>query len=221
MRRAIPSSLLAFTTMLLLTGSALADSDAYKSVLSPERDGLTMGASFGRGSIEVDCDTCDTAKLTEALSLAAHIGYMVTPRIAVVGEHWTVRYNERGGPLFDDSERHLVAQHMSTSAAQLFVTHRLWLKAGVGVGWHITDGDYDKEMPISGPVAASATGGSRMPESSDSVAMGNATFAAVGYEFAHNTVFAADIQFRVGSTQRPDKRYQILNTGLNIGFNWY
>lgn len=221
MQRALLSSLLAFPIMLLLTGSALAERDDHRSVLSPERDGLTMGASFGRGSIEVDCDTCDAATLREALSLAAHIGYMVTPRIALVGEHWTVRYNERGGPLFDDSERHLVAQHMSTIAAQIFVTRRLWLKAGVGVGWHITDGDYDKDLPMSGPVATSARGDGRMPEKSDSAALGNATFAALGWEFAHNTVFAADIQFRVGTTRRPDERYQILNTGLNIGFNWY
>ena len=215
------AALLTLGTLLLLTAEATADRDVEKGVLSPIRDGFFAGASFGRGSIEVDCSTCDKAKLTEALSVTAHAGYMVTPRVGLVGEHWSVRYNERGGPLFDDSERHLVAQHMSTIAAQLFVTNRLWVKAGLGVGWHISDGDYDKDLPATVPQPVSKSGGQQMPETSDGSVMGSATFAAVGYELAHNSVFAADIQFRVGTTRRPDDRYQILNTGLNIGFNWY
>jgi hypothetical protein len=221
MQRAIPSAIAALSTLLLLTTSAAADSDRKSGVLSPVRDGLILGASFGRGSIEVDCDTCEAAKLTEALSLAAHVGYMVTPRIGIVGEHWTVRYNERGGPLFDDTERHLVAQHMSTIAAQLFVTDSIWVKAGVGVGWHITDGDYDKAPPQIGPMPVSAKGGESPRKTDEGPDLGNATFAAIGWEIAHNSVFAADIQFRVGSTRRADQRYQILNTGMNVGFNWY
>ena len=220
MKRAI-ASLIGVSTLLLLTGAASADRDVHKSVLSPNRDGFIMGASFGRGSIEVQCDGCETAKLTEALSVAAHAGYMVTPRIAILGEHWGVRYNSRGGALFDDSERHLVAQHMTTVAGQVFVTDRLWLKAGVGVGWHITDGDYDKDLPNLGPTPVGAAGGTRMPEKTNEAVAGNATFAAIGYELAHNSVFAAEIQFRVGSTRRSDDKYEILNTGLNVGFNWY
>ena len=221
MQGAIPFATAALSTLLLLTTSAAAETDRGPRALSPARDGLIMGASFGRGSIEVDCDTCDSAKLTEALSLAAHIGYMVTPRIGIVGEHWTVRYNARGGALFDDSERHLVAQHMSTIAAQLFVTNRIWLKAGFGVGWHITDGDYDKDLPNNGPRPVSAKAGARPEDMSEKTDLGNATFAAIGWEIAHNSVFAADIQFRVGTTRRSDDRYEILSTGMNVGFNWY
>ena len=220
MQRAI-ASLIGASTLLLLTGAAFAERDVRKSVESPNRTGFIMGASFGRGSIEVQCDGCETAKLTEALSVAGHAGYMITPRIALLGEIWTVRYNARGGALFDDSERHLVAQHMSTVAAQLFVTNRLWVKAGIGVGYHITDGDYDKNLPNNGPTPVGATGGQKMPEDSKDAAAGNAAFAAIGYELAHNSVFAADIQFRVGTTKRRDDKYQILNTGLNVGFNWY
>lgn len=221
MQRAIPSVIAALATLLLLTTSAAAERDRGDGVLSPVRDGFTMGASFGRGSIEVDCDTCDSAKLTEALSVAAHVGYMVTPRIAILGEHWSVRYNERGGALFDDSQRHLVAQHMSTVAAQLFVTNSIWVKAGFGVGWHITDGDYDKELPQVGPTPVSANGGERPADDGQGPELGNATFAAIGWEVAHNSVFAMDIQLRVGSTRRADDKYQILNTGANVGFNWY
>ena len=221
MQRAIPSAIAALSTLLLLTGLAAAERDSGESAVSPIRDRFIVGASFGRGSLEVECDTCEAAKLTEALSVAGHIGYMVTPRIAIVGEHWTVRYNARGGPLFDDSERHLVAQHMSTVAAQLFVTDSIWLKAGAGVGWHITDGDYDKDLPNFGPTPVNATGGERPDEMDTGRKFGNATFAAIGWEVAHNSIFAADIQFRVGTTTRADNRYKILNTGMNVGFNWY
>lgn len=209
-------------SLLLLASPARAERDAHSSVLSPNRDGFTMGATFGRGSIEVDCGTCGDAKLTEALSISAHAGYMITPRLALLGEHWSVRYNARGGPLFDDSERHLVAQHISAVAAQLFVTNRLWIKAGVGVGWHITDGDYDKDLPAA-PMAIAAAQGQGMPGGEDDAgsSAGRASFAAIGWELAQNSVFAADIQLRIGATRRADDRYQVYNTGLNIGFNWY
>ncbi len=220
MQRAI-ASLIGVSTLLLLTGAASADRDAFKDTQGPNRDGFMVGASYGRGTLEVQCDTCEAATLTDALSVAAHVGYMVTPRVAILGEYWTVRYNARGGALFDDSEKHLVSQQMATVAAQLFVTNRLWLKAGVGAGWHITDGDYDKDLPNNGPRPASVSGGQKMPEDSNNSTAGNAAFAAIGWELAHNSVFAADIQFRVGTTKRLDNKYQILNTGLNVGFNWY
>ncbi len=218
---AFPCTLLCLSTLLVLAGSAQAEDDRHKGATSPIRDGLFMGATFGRGSIEVDCESCNEGKITEALSVSAHAGYMVTPRIGILGEHWAVRYNDSGSDLFDDSARHLVAQHMSTVAAQLFVTNRLWVKAGFGVGWHITDGDYDQAPSRTGPVPVGAKGGQTAPEASDESTAGSATFAAIGWEMAHNEVFAMDIQFRVGTTKRPDERYQILNTGLNIGFNWY
>ena len=48
-----------------------------------------------------------------------------------------------------------------------------------------------------------------------------ASFAAIGWELAHNSTFAAEIQFRIGASRRHDDLYQVYNTGLNIGFNWY
>jgi hypothetical protein len=181
-----------------------------------------MGASFGRGSIDVNCPSCGDATLTEALSVAAHAGYMITPRLALLGEHWSVRYNARGGALFDDSARHLVAQHISSIAAQLFVTHRIWVKAGLGMGWHITDGEYARPPAATGPMPVAAKGSSSMePPSEESTSIGAASFMALGLEVAHNSVFAAEIQFRVGTSRAPDDRYQVYNTGLNVGFSWY
>jgi hypothetical protein len=198
--------------------------------VSPQRSGLTFGASIGRGSIDIRCDECgDVAPITEGLSLAAHAGYMLLPRIGIVGEHWTVRYNDRGSEWFDDSEPHLVAQRIFVAGAQAFLTNRIWLKAGLGVGWHISDSRY-ANPPMQGrntePVTASSgAAGSQDPvrpmETSDSNSLSPAFLLAAGFEFAHNEFFAADVQLRIGHTRRPQDEYQIYNTALNIGFNWY
>ena len=222
MQRKLALAVATSLSLLLLASPAGAQRDWQSSELGPNRDGFTMGASFGRGSIEVDCGTCGEAKLTEALSISAHAGYMITSRLALLGEHWSVRYNARGGPLFDDTERHLVAQHISMVAAQLFVTNSVWVKAGLGVGWHITDGDYAKDLPDPAPMTiAAAQGQGPQPGPEEDRGTGAASFAAIGWEVAHNSVFAADIQLRIAATKRPDERFQVYNTGLNIGFNWY
>ena len=221
MRRTLLLAVSVLATPLVFSSPAEASHDRHKRVTSPVRDGFTMGATFGRGSIDVKCATCADAKLTEALSVSAHVGYMVTPRLALLAEHWSVRYNARGGALFDDSEDHLVAQHISTFAGQLFVTNSLWIKAGLGVGWHITDGDYDKDLSATTPMPIGANGTSSPKGESRSRASGTASFAAIGLELAHNEVCAVDIQFRVGTTRLSDERYQVYNTGLNVGFNWY
>jgi hypothetical protein len=188
-----------------------------------------MGASFGRGSIAVDCHDCgDMPSLDEALSVAAHLGFMITPRLGLLGEHWSVRYSARGGAWFDDSVERLVAQHISVAAAQLFVTDSLWIKGGLGIGWHITDGDYAKKPSRRALSMANArispsqnSPSSERDSMDDTSSTSFATFAAAGWEFAQNSVFATEIQFRVGATRRSDDRYQVYNTAMNVGCSWY
>ena len=207
-----------------LLGSSTAQADTVIVAEAPKRDGLMMGASIGRGSIAVECKRCDEGTLTDALSVAAHVGYMITPRLAILGEHWSVRYNQRGGAWFDDSVYHLVAQHQSMLAAQLFVTDSVWLKAGLGVGWHVTDGRYAQPpLPVEqsgAPLPAAGKGEDQGPASEVS-SDGAATALSLGWEFAHNSVFAADVQLRLGTTRNFDGKYDVVNTGINVGFNWY
>ena len=223
-------------TLLLASQSAEANpSRVYDSgpvqfgPAKPVRDGFMAGASIGRGSIDIECDNCDgVAPVTEALSLTAHAGYMITPRLALLGEHWTVRYNDRGSEWFDDAAPHLIAQRVFAVAGQAFVTDRVWLKAGFGFGWHISDSHYAKGgppvPPQGGAVPAAgvgAAGGVTPMDSTDRTGASPAYFVASGFEFAHNEFFAADVQVRVGATRRPQDEYQIYNTAVNVGFNWY
>lgn len=186
------------------------------------RDGLTFGASFGRGSIDVECGRCDHVDaITEALSLTAHVGFMLTPRLALVGEHWTVRWRDRGSEWFDDSLDHLVAQRITVIGAQAWLTRRLWVKAGLGVGYHISDSDYVREgAEPAGPRPAALASGSAIEDDRAPRAT-PAYFTAIGWEYAHTETFSCDVQIRVGATRRPADEYQIYNTGLNFGFNWY
>ncbi len=194
-----------------------------------ERDGLFGGISFGRGSIDVDCGDCagSGGTLTEALSLETHVGYMLTPQLALVGEHWTVRYNARGGALFDDNAPHLVAQHVSSLGAQLFFGKSFWVRTGVGVGWHISDGDYAKRVGPSGQVQAVTTEINNTQQSPERPPLeeipgpGASYFAAIGWEVAHSRSFVAEVQLRAASTQRADDAYQVRNVGLNVGASWY
>ncbi len=227
----------AFATVLgvpdSFADSAVAPSDVYEATDSSSfalaplvRSGLYGGLSFGRGSIEVICDSCidGGGTLTEALSVEGHLGFMLTPQIGIVGEHWNVRYNQRGGSLFDDTAEHLVAQHITTVGAQLFLGGSFWFRTGLGVGWHITDGEYANKKNPQGHVffAGEAFGEGSQPSSEESLSgVSPAYYAAVGWEFAHTSALAAEVQLRVAGTQRPSDEYQVRNVGLNVGMSWY
>ncbi len=212
-----------FLVLLCAGTDAEASPARDKAGTSPIRDGFTLGATMGRGSIDIRCATCSDAKITEALSATGHLGYMVSPRLAIVGEYWLVRFKDRGSELFDDSEVHLVSQHMSTLAAQVYVTERLWIKGGFGFGWHVSDGDYDAPPPAPSGMPTNTHGTTTTtPEAAPrDAAQGTTRFVAMGLEVAHNHSFAADIQLRAGKTSFPERNYEVYNTGLNLGFHWY
>ena len=187
-----------------------------------QRSGLLLGASIGRGSIDISCDRCDGVDaITEGLSLSLHGGYMITPQLAVIGEYWSVRYNGRGSDWFPDARDHYVAQHIVTAGAQLWMLDSLYLRAGVGVGWHHSDAFYARTggSMVGGnrPVAA----GGPVMEDSGAPSQTPAASVGIGWEFAHTSKFAADVQLRVGSTRRPADEYQVTNIGLTFGAAWY
>ncbi len=223
-------SVLALGGLVLTVGASESEAQSRRTDWSSEselkRIGLFIGASFGRGSIGVECDDCvgGGGTLTEAFSLEGHVGYMLTPQLALVGEHWTVRYNARGGALFNDSAPHLVAQHVSSLGAQVFLADTIWIRTGFGVGWHITDGDYAKEH-LRDSMSANVEGAQALqplgPQTSEADSAGGSYFAAIGWEVAHSRSFVAEVQLRAASTVRRDRAYEVQNVGLNVGASWY
>jgi len=201
----------------VLAGAAAAQGRDWRAATVGERSGLTIGASIGRGSIAIDCNVCqNVSPLTEALSTSLHVGFMLNPRLAILTEYWQVQYSDRGSDWFSDSQDHYVAQHMQTVGTQLWLTRALYLRAGIGVGWHHSD-SYYAQPHRDGPMAAAGQGTSQ-PESSK---YSPAVTAGIGYEFAHTRSFAADVQIRVGNTHRPADEYQVQNVALTFGAAWY
>ncbi|MEM9490223.1 MAG: hypothetical protein AAGC55_13840 [Myxococcota bacterium] len=204
----------------------VAPEDMEPSADNPDagtRDGWSFGLTVGRGSIEISCSACDVAPLTEALSMTVHVGRMITPRLALGIEHWTVRYNDRGSEWFDDSAEHLVAQRISTLSAQLWLSKHLWVRGGAGIGRHIGDSryvrtDYNRIMSTN-PNARSSVPVEDMGEPVNSYSP--ALVAAIGFEFARRTDMAVDLQLRIGTTRRSSEQFQVHNTGFVVGVNWY
>ncbi len=217
---------LASVATLLTVNRADAQSAGGDTSVSSDADGernrFTFGTSIGRGSISIDCPICDNvAPLTEALSFSAHVGWMITPRLALIGEYWTVRYNNRGSDWFPDSRDHAVVQHITTISGQLWLTKRLYIRAGLGVGRHSSDSLYTKPdvYESDDPLLRSARG------SNDNMMAGTVTAAAttfgIGFEFAHTKNFAADVQLRAGHTDVNDSKFSVDNTGITFGVSWY
>jgi hypothetical protein len=109
---------------------------------------------------------------------------------------------------------------MVTAGAQLWLLERLYLRAGLGAGWHHSDSRYAKVgrdrvrtnlRPATSEPVMDSQAGKYTPA---------ATFG-VGFEFAHTKRFAADIQLRVGSTRRPSDEYQVHNVALTFGAAWF
>ncbi|HTM23287.1 MAG TPA: hypothetical protein VL172_22350, partial [Kofleriaceae bacterium] len=107
------------------------------------RAGWVFGGNVGRGRLDISCPGCGhMAGLSDALSIGGHAGRMLTPRLAALVDVWVVRYADRDNYWFGDSADHVVEQRVITGAAQLWVSRRWWLRAGLGGGYHRSDADY-------------------------------------------------------------------------------
>lgn len=218
------SGVLVLAAVVGWAGSARADeypNERDLRAVAGDRTGFTIGGSLGRGRIAIECDICDNVEpLTEALSTSLHVGYMIQPQLAIIAEHWAIIYNDRGSDWFPDTRDHAVEQHLQTFGAQLWVTRRAYLRAGIGVGWHRSDSYYANPNRNDGPTPAAGTSdGGTMDESAGTFTP--AWTVGAGYEFAHTRAFAADVQLRAGTTRRPADEYQVHNVGLNFGVAWY
>lgn len=212
----------ALTLLAVDQAAAQSPNQVEKAVDSGGRDRFTFGASIGRGSIAIDCPICDdVAPLTEGLSLSVHGGYMLTPRFAILGEYWSVRYNNRGSDWFPDSRDHAVLQHIVTVSGQLWLTKQLYVRAGLGVGRHSSDSLYTKpDVYESDDALLRAQRGMGTGERSTGVNASATTFG-VGFEFAHTKNFAADVQLRIGRTDTNESKFSVTNTALTFGVAWY
>jgi hypothetical protein len=187
-------------------------------VTADERSGWYVGASIGRGRLDVKhgCGACGSlGALEEGLSLSAHVGRLLNPRLGLLVEGWIVRYEERDNLRFADSSEHLISEGMLLGSAQVWPVHFLWVRAGVGAAWHQTDLDYPMS---SGPVAASSKVPPMRTTQGDGV--GAAASVALGVELARTSSFGFDIALRSGVAAHDDD-IGVTATAITVGGSWY
>jgi hypothetical protein len=155
------------------------------------RSGLTGGAALGVGHLGCDSNECD--KLVEAGGISAHLGGMLSPRLALVGDLWGMSHKDG---------RATFSQTILTAALRWWPVDVIWLSGGVGVArasFHY-DADFVEFMNRSDTVPG--------------------FMAAAGVELLHSSTFALEVQVRAG-TGVYDQDERIRNYALSVGASFY
>jgi len=161
------------------------------------RSGLIVGGAVGLGGFWYsDCaDICGFA-----LSGELHIGGMVAPRLALMGDFWASGHYFSNDAYNIDGETY---NGIYTLAAQYWLTDNLWVKGGLGFG-HLTVTSY-----YYGTVDDSAF----------------AFMLAGGVEIFQAYNYAMDLQLRYGNATYTgagtDSAGDTSMLTVMIGFNWY
>ena len=160
------------------------------------RDGFTIGASIGLGGInDSSCDDCDALG---GLALELHLGGMLTPRLALIGDASMIAHGDEG---------YALTQGILAVAAQWWILEKVWLKGGLGVG-RVTE---VIELPGGGELRGEDEG--------------TGVLLGVGIEFLSSGDFTLDAQLRFAVLRYrddvADEGYTLSNTSLHLGFNWY
>lgn len=164
------------------------------------RQGFTIGFGFGVGGMSsdtnvTDCGNCDYEPA--AVGFDFHLGGMVNPRLALLGELWgTVQAVEQSG-------RTALVQTMFLVAAQYWVSPQLWIKGGIGAAQLSLSYDDGFE------------GDSRELDT------GGALMGAIGYEILSGERFSIDLQGRLGSASYEGLGDNITAGTVSLGFNWF
>jgi len=154
------------------------------------RSGLVLGGSLGAGAISSsNCGPyCGAAGAIEG-----HIGGMLTPRLALMGDFWGTAHH------WDDGYGTGTTYHgLYTIAVQYWATEILWLKGGLGFAQLIFGYDGESVPDENGP----------------------GIMGAIGVEVLQAYNFALDLQFRVGRGFY-DTGPDVTNLAFMIGVNWY
>lgn len=156
------------------------------------RSGFNLGASLGLGGINAEAcgDLCGFAS-----ALEFHLGFMLNPRLAIVGDVW---FNNHGIPGSDSSTTHT----LFVAALQYWATDKLWLKGGLGGATMRISDDY--------------SGFTYNDASSWGIT------AAGGFEFLQVNNLAFDAQLRYGHGFYGNNLGGDVNVwAIMIGVSWY
>ena len=179
-------AILALAAALMSAGAARAQGVEVRG-----RSGLTVGIGLGLGNMGCEGNGCED--VTEAAGIDGHIGVMLIPRLALIGELWGMGHTE---------DRVTITQTIATIGAQLWLTRRLWLRGGLGVAH--SSFNYDGDL---------------IDISSRSDTVPGFTLGA-GIEVVATRHFALDLSLRGGTGVYEDDT-RVNNLMLGVGASWY
>lgn len=166
------------------------------------RSGLVWGFSLGMGGLSMpDCGTvCGAVGMGEF-----HIGGMVSPRLAIMGDFWEAGRYYSGDASLGSGE---IYNGIYTLAGQYWVNDIIWVKGGIGFGRVVISSDY-----------ADYYNNTVDDES------GFAFMLAAGIEIVQSYNFALDLQLRYGNVAYASRSSggdgDANQFGVMVGFNWY
>ena len=179
-----------------LTSAGVAAAQPQKPHHLPERGGLLFGFGIGGGQMSCQSDQSDicNATIDGAGSFDVHIGGMISPRLALMGDAWVMYHTENNVT---------ITHAITTLAAQYWLAPRLWIKGGIG-----------------GAVARAHYRGIllNIDDRTDSVP---GVMVGVGYELLVGRKFAMDVKLKGGTGFYKDNQVRAKNAALILGFNWY
>lgn len=163
----------------------------------PVRRGLTLGFDLGLGSMDarsgpLRCDGCQNDPA--AGQLGFWIGAMLNPRFALMF-HGSIT-----GQALDDNGDETLVNSTALLAAKVWLSRRLWLKAGLGFA----------SLSISSDIG----GDEKLDE-------GGAGMIGIGFEAIHSRKFAMDIALTATSSSYEAIDEEISIGTLNLGFSWF
>ena len=109
---------IALLTLLFAHG----DASAEEAKKEDKRSGLTFGMSLGGGMQTKSCDTCDSLG---SMAVDIRIGWMLTPRLALL-------YGGTGFAANPDGFNSHIS-FVLNGGVQFWLHPRIWAKAGLGV----------------------------------------------------------------------------------------
>ncbi len=161
---------------------------------------IVYGFSFGLGGMHDDggsitCNNCNYDPL--AGEAEAHLGGMISPRFALMGE---VQVNGQtlSRDTFGDTT---LVQSALMLAGQFWITPQLWIKGGIGIAHLDIQDDFN---------------GTYSPQDS-----GLALLGAVGFELLSARFFSVDLQGRLIEGNYHGIDDHVTSGTIGIGLNWY
>ncbi len=191
-------------TSILFTAIALAASTAYADevvVATGDSDwhggrrGVIVGASVDGG--DMGCETKsgeDCGGQKAAGGFSGHLGGMLTPRLALMGEVWAMGASQNNVTN---------TQVMANFAIRGWATRRLWLQGGIGFARSKVEYDAGSGLMTT-----------------DESATVPAFMAAIGFELVHTHEFGLDIEARSG-TGFYEGDARIYNGAIGVGASWF